>query len=103
MIGLIDSATIYTPDPTTGAYSVVAMTGLACRLALATTPVAPDPDRAEVNQTRRLLWGPSYLLPETAQVEVAGERWNVRPGTLDAVRGPSGAVAYRRCDVVRTT
>lgn len=101
MIGLIDVATVYTPDPATGAHTVVAFAGLACRLALATTPVAPDPAREETNQTRRLLWEPGYVMPAAAQVAVGGERWNVRPGTVDAVRGPGGAVDYRRCDVVR--
>ena len=49
---------------------------------------------------RRLLWQEDYTMPETAQVEVDGKRWNVLAGTFGKLRGPSGAVVYRRCEVV---
>jgi hypothetical protein len=60
-------------------------------------------ERAELLALRQLLWEPSYVMPETVQVEVNGDglRWNVVHGTLGALRGPSGAVMYRRADVVR--
>ncbi len=100
MIGLVDTAVVYTPTAT--GYTDVANAALPCRLALvATDTAATGQDRTELASTRRLLWGPDYLMPENAQIEVDGERWNVRPGTLAAVRGPSGNVVYRRCEVTR--
>lgn len=102
MIGLIDVARVYTPDPTTGNYTVLAKSDLACRLTLVSAmSVDSGPGRAELVDERRLLWEPSYVLPDTAQVEVSGLRYNVQPGTLAAVRDPSGAVEYRRAKVVK--
>lgn len=103
LVGYDQRATVYTPDPTTGAYTVVAATGVACRLALVTVGGEPSDERAEIDAARRLLWGPTTTIAETAQIEVAGGRWNIRPGTLAAVRGPSGSVVYQRYEVVRAT
>jgi hypothetical protein len=101
MIGLDQRATVYTPDPATGAATVLARSGLACRLAIATVPQEPSEERAEIDARRLLLWEPGYVMDETAQVEIDSVRWNLRPGTLAAVRGPGGAVLYRRAEVVR--
>lgn len=100
-IGLDQTCTVYTPDPTTGAYTVTATSGLACRLALASVSGDMGPSRSEAAGTRRLLWGADYTMPETAQVEVDGERWNIQAGTLAAPRDLSGAVVYRRAEVTR--
>lgn len=100
-IGLDQTCTVYTPNGTTGAYDVVAVSGMACRLALASVSGDMGPSRAEADGTRRLLWGPDYTMPETAQVEVDGERWNIQAGTLAAPRDLSGAAVYRRAEVTR--
>jgi hypothetical protein len=102
VLGLIQTATVYTENPTTGIFDVVAKTGLPCRLAhIDRQPAATAPDRAEFAAMRNMLWEPGYVLPETAQVDVEGVRWNPVAGTFGAMKGPSGAVTYRRCDVRR--
>ena len=101
MIGLIDSAAVYTADAT-GAFTVVVLAALPCRLALVSSDSGPTGDaRSELASRRRLLWGPDYAMPEAVQLEVAGEKWNVEAGTLAAVRGVNGSVVYRRAEVVR--
>lgn len=102
MIGLIQVATVFTENPTTGAFDVVAKSDLKCRLAhIDGQPAATAPDRAEFAAMRNMLWEPEYVLPETAQVLVDGVRWNPVAGTFGAMKGPSGAVVYRRADVRR--
>ena len=107
MFGLFQTATVYTPHATTGAYSVTAQSNLACRLvqpgAGGGNVAPPDDVRAEEVQGRRLLWAAAYVMPDDAQVEIDSERYNVRAGTYTAVTGPSGNVVYRRCDVVEAT
>lgn len=102
MIGLIDLATVYTPDPVTGEYTVLDRDNLACRLALVNT-VSGDvgPGRAELASTRRLIWDPSYEMPDASQVEIGDRRWNIQEGSQAAVRGPNGAIVYRRAEVMR--
>lgn len=99
MLGLDQTATVYTPAVSDGTYTVVAKTGLACRLVLATIATASGAERAAQTGARLLLWGPGYSMPESAQVAVGGVRWNVQPGTLAAERGPSGAVILQRAEV----
>lgn len=106
MIGLDQTATVYTPNGTTGAFDVTAKTGLACRLAhLGGAGQSPADERADPAGRRRLLWDPAYTMPEPAQVIVAGDsggdRWSVQPETVEAIRGPLGTVVYRRAAVVR--
>lgn len=100
-IGLDQTCTVYTPDPTTGEYTVTATAGLACRLALVGGTGDMGPSRSEIPGARRLMWGPDYVMPETAQVAVDGERWNIQAGTLAAPRDLSGSVVYRRAEVTR--
>ena len=102
MIGLIDRADVYTEHPTTGAYTVLAKAGLRCRMAHVNVRfVTGSADRAEIAALRNLIWEPGYDLPAYAQIEVGGDRWNPVAGTLKALRGPTGAVVYRQCDVKR--
>jgi hypothetical protein len=102
VIGLDQAATVYTPDGA-GAFTVVAKLSLPCRLSIVgVDTVAAGDARAEAAGARRLLWGADYDMPTSAQVQVDGERWNVQPETVAAVRGPSGGVVYRRADAVRT-
>jgi hypothetical protein len=102
MIGLIDTAVVYTPDPTSGDFTVVDNPSLPCRLAIVTvTGTDTGPGRVELVQERRLLWGPNYIMPAAARIVVNNEAWTIEAGSYADVRGPSGAVHYRRARIVR--
>jgi hypothetical protein len=101
MYGLDQSANVYTPG-TNGDFTVTAKSGLACRLAYIQQGGSDiGGERGDIGSRRRLLWDEAYTMPETAQVQVDSERWNVLAGTVGAVRGPDSSVVYRRCEVVR--
>lgn len=79
------AATVYTADAS-GRYTVVARTGLACRLAQ--MPVGSgvsSAERAELLSTRRLSWEYGYLMPAFAEVEVDGYRWRVQGTPIPCV------------------
>lgn len=102
MYGLDQSANVYTPAPADGDYTVLAKSGLVCRLAYVRhDAVDIGPERADIGSLRRLLWAEAYTMPDTAQIEVDGERWNVLAGTVGVLRGPTSVAIYRRCDVER--
>lgn len=101
MYGLNKTATVYTPHASTGAYTVLAKSNLACRLAHKLSPAPGADERAELTARRRLLWDEDYTMPENAQVEIDSERWNVQPGTIDKLTDLTSSVIYRRCDVVK--
>ena len=101
MFGLDQTADVYIPNGTDGDFTTLARSDLVCRLAFIQqggTDIGGE--REDLGQRRRLLWTEVYTMPETAQIEVDGERFNVIAGTFGAIRGPSGAVDYRRCEVV---
>lgn len=102
ILGLIDTATVYT-EGSSGTFDTSVKTGLHCRLAHISGRGGNVQDRAELLALRQLLWEPSYVMAETVQIEVNGDgvRWNAVHGTFGALRGPSGAVMYRRADLVR--
>lgn len=102
MFGLNKTATVYTPHVTTGAYTVTAQSGLTCRLAyIEQGGSGIGGERENIGSKRRLLWDAAYTMPDNAQVEVDGQRWNVREGTFGELTGPDGStVIYRRCEVV---
>lgn len=95
--------TIYTPNETDGRHDVVIASDRPCRLAIVGGGELPETADGRVTQTgvRRLMWHPSLAMPEDAQIEVDGQRWNIHAGTMQAVRGISGAVVYQRCDVTK--
>ena len=97
MIGLDQTATVYTDAG--GGFVVVDRADLPCRL---THPRGGQTaqDRAEIAAQRALLWE-GYAMPEYAQIDVGGTRWNVVAGTLATFRGPDGQEAYRKCLLVR--
>lgn len=102
MFGLIDTAAVYTPNGTDGDFTVLARSGLACRLAYIQQGGSDiGGEREDLGSRRRLLWEADYTMPDTARVVVAGESWHVVAGTFGAMRGPRGEVVYRRCEVVR--
>lgn len=101
MFGLNKTADVYTPHATTGAYTVLARSGLRCRLAIKAAPAPDAAPRAELIGERRLLWDEAYTMPSNAQVAIDGERWNVQPGTIDSLTDLGTTVHYRRCDVIK--
>lgn len=102
MYGLDQVAKVYTPNGTDGSYSVVAKSGLKCRLChIQHGPAGVGGEREKLGTNRRLLWKVDYAMPDDAQVLVDGERWNVLVGTYAPVRGPDSRVAYRRCEVTK--
>lgn len=102
MIGLNQRAVVYLPDAVTGRFTTVGHADLPCRLAhIGRQPAATGAERVELAALRNLIWSPEYDMPEGAQVLVDGARYNVVAGTVGALRGPTGAVLYRRCDATR--
>ena len=103
MMGLIDTATVYSVG-VTGGYTVVAEPALICRLmhpSLSSTLSAPQ--RAEFTGFRELVWDGVYQLDEHAQIDVGGTRLNVQAGSVAYLRGPNGAIHHGRADVVRAS
>ena len=101
MFGFDQTADIYTPASSTGAYTVLAKSGLVCRLAYVEQGGSGiGGERADIGTKRRLLWQEAYVVPANAQILLDGQRWNVKDGTYGALRGPAGDVVYRRCEVV---
>jgi len=100
MYGLDQTADVYTPAAGDGDYTVLAKSGLICRLAyIQQGGTTIGGEREDIGSRRRLLWDEVYEMPEAAQIEVDGERWNVLAGTAGALRGPDSTVIYRRCEV----
>lgn len=88
-----------------GGYTTVEQPGLPCGLGILNPGgVNTVYERAELGQARVLYWSEDYTMPEHAQLEIDGERWNVVAGSVTAVAWPfTGTVVYRSCDVRRAT
>jgi len=102
MVGFIDTATVYTPGAD-GQYTVLAQTLASARLVVTPVSLPIGAGRVELEAVPRLLWTDAYEMPGNAQVAVSGHRYNVKAGTYRAVRGPSGTLLYRRCDVMEVS
>ena len=101
MLGLDQTASVYTPDATDGSYTVLAKSGLECRLTHNTTvQKTPADERAEVAHNRRLLFDPDYTMPTNCEILIDSQRWSIQPETIEALRGPGGNVIYNRATVV---
>jgi hypothetical protein len=94
-MGLDETATVYVQG-------TVVKTNLACRMTHIQS-IGNARDRAELAAMRRLLFDPSYTMPEYAQIAVANRqgRWNVRSGTIGTYHGPLGQDEFSRCDLIR--
>lgn len=102
VVGFDQRADVYSENPSTGLYDIRVKAQLKCRLAhVNTQPAVSGNERAELAALRNMLFDPDYVMPENVQVLVDGIRWQPVVGTFGALRGPSGQVVYRRCDVVR--
>lgn len=99
MLALDQEMTVYTVGAS-GAYTETALAAEPCRL-VRVREQGTGLERVELAALRRLLWDGVYQLPETAQIEVESERFNIMAGTVAYLRGPSSAVEYGRAEVVR--
>lgn len=99
---LIDRATVYTSNPTTGLYDVVAKTDLHCRLVKINVENAGS-QRAELLAARRMMWQADYEMPLNVQVDVFGLRWNIVEGTVGTFRRKLGDTIHNSCDLVRAS
>lgn len=101
MFGITTTGTVYTPNGTTGEFTVAAQT-IVCRLSYVKREAADvADDRENIGERRRLLYTTDYTMPDTAQVAIDGVRWNILSGTYGAITGPNGSVVYRRVEVER--
>ena len=83
-------------------FTTVARADLRCRRAhVNAQPATSGAERADLAAIRDLIWEPDYLMPEHCRIVMDGVAWNPVSGTFRALRGPSGAVTYRQCDIVR--
>jgi len=101
--GFIDTARVYAPDPTTGDYTTLINANLICVLAVGGGKYegVSAKDRAELAAWRKLLWDPAYDMPENAQIEVDGVRYNAVAGSFVAFKIAANSIIYRRGDFVR--
>lgn len=95
-------ATVYNGRAASGQQSIAVKIELRGRLGVATPTLATEssPHRAAGTEIFRWLWDPDYVMPETAQIEVAGVRYNPVAGKFQAPE-IGGEVIYRACNVVR--
>jgi len=100
-IGLDETLSVYTEDPSTGAFTVLAASGVRCRLFhVGRQPAATGLDRAELGAIRNLHYDPATTIPDGAQILSGGLRWNCVHGT-DGVIRLFGGVIQKRIDLVR--
>ena len=103
LFGLNVIATVYVANGAEdGAFTTVAKTHLLCRRGnKGRVGQGREGTRDEEVQNRRLLWSEPWAMPNNAQVDVDGVRWNVVADTYAAMSGLTAEILYRRCDVVR--
>lgn len=100
MIGLDQLADVYTANGSTGDYTVLAKSGLACRLVASRSSGSPADERADPVTTRFLMWGAAYVMPANVQVVVDSVRYTIEENTVVAVRNGLSQVEYRKANVV---
>lgn len=101
MIGLDQTAQLFTEDATTGQYTVPGAS-FPCRLAHNRTGQGEtDATRVELASQRRLIWGPDPALPEHCEVEVEAVRWRPVAGSFGRYRDWASRPVYRVALVTR--
>jgi hypothetical protein len=98
-VGFRDRAIVYTENPSTGVYDVIANPNLRCKLKHVSGGTTL-PDRAEFAAIRRLTWQPDYYMPEDCEILIGSQRWNPQPNSFGLFRGTNNNPLYRVCDVV---
>lgn len=100
MILLKQTATVYGEDATTKLYTVVLKSNLRCTL-LTVSGGQNAQERSELNQIRRLFWDATYPMPNYAQLEIDGKRYNPQRESIAEYKGNIGnVVMVYACDVV---
>jgi len=95
---------LYTIDPTTGAYTVAGISNQLCRLCeTSRKDMAAAPMRAQGFESRTLLYPPSLTVDPLCQVEINSQRYQIASGSDQAARGPSGELVYRSWDLVHVS
>lgn len=88
-----------------GQYTSLVKTGLRCTLTMLGRQrenAASMQDRAEFATMRILKWDYSYTMPDNAQIEIGGRRWNPRKDTIILRQArPGSEPLYWMADVVR--
>lgn len=100
------TATVYTEDPTTGLFTVVATTDLDCALLHASrTGAVTAQDRATLAAERIFVWpAAEYTLPTYCELEVEGDRWvPVEVNAYERFKGPDGTTHHGRVPVRKRT
>lgn len=99
---MIHRADVYTQGAG-GAFTVLDQGGLPCRVINPSlnSRVMDLPARAENARARTLVWDVSYVMPDYAQLEIEGERWNPLPETIQKIEALTGGVVERRALIVR--
>lgn len=98
-----DTATIYTENATTGAFDVVARTGLACRLvAVDRQAGATGPDRADLAALREMHSDPTYSIPPYSHLLIDGRTWTPNPRTSLLEKHHNGDGIFWRSDLVES-
>jgi|ERR1041385_583728 hypothetical protein len=98
MIILKQTATVYGVESN---YTVAIKTNLRCVL-LPVSGGQTAEERAELNQIRRFFWDGEYQMPDYAQIEVQGRRYQPQRDSITEYTGTVGdKVAIYGCDVVR--
>lgn len=99
-----DVAKVYVRD-LNGAYNIVAKSDLKCSVETLVRQRDYAPtiiDRGELATLRNFKFEHDYLMPENAQIEVQGRRWNMRKDSLDLRRArPGSEPLYWIVDIVR--
>jgi hypothetical protein len=86
-----------------GGYTVTLVAALPCLLGIASSSGAKTAtERADLAQTRTMVWTQAYAMPDAAQVVIGAETYNVIPGSYQAPIWPfDGSVLYRCVDLIR--
>jgi hypothetical protein len=102
--------TVYGRNPSTGQFTEVIVSDVACRLVVRDRGAHAVGDRREPAALHALMWDAAVAVAEDARIEVAGlkgadgttpARWTVERGSLAVMRGPGRATLHRCCNVVR--
>lgn len=100
MIALQQRAEVYIPAANgTGDFTHLVKSALPCRITVVPVATLAADVRAEDIPRNRLLWHAGYTMPSPAQVQIGADRWTVRAGSEDAIKGPFGSTVYWRADV----
>lgn len=96
-----ETMTVYS-EGAGGSYDVLAQAAVPCRVLTNRYRLPTSPERGEQAGNDQVTWPASYTLPETAQVLLRGQRWNLVAGTVQQTRlGPSAILVKQQADIVR--